>query len=74
MVNPLANHVPVVNIKLKVAQHRVIHVPVGNTTTKRNAQQKLIAKHVPVVLTALVVRQVVHISQLLVLLEPMPTV
>ena len=31
-----------------------------------------LAKHVPVVLTALLVPQVVHILQLLVLLEPMP--
>ena len=31
-----------------------------------------LAKHVPVVLTALLVPQVVHIPQLLVLLEPMP--
>ena len=33
-----------------------------------------LAKHVPVVLTALLVRQVVRILQLLVLLEPMPVV
>ena len=33
-----------------------------------------LAKHVPMVLTALLVRQVVHILQLLVLLEPMPVV
>ena len=33
-----------------------------------------IVKHVPVVLTALLVPQVVHILQLLVLLEPMPVV
>ena len=33
-----------------------------------------LAKHVPVVLTALLVRQVVHILQLLVLSEPMPVV
>ena len=33
-----------------------------------------LAKHVPVVLTAPLVRQVVHIPQLLVLLEPMPVV
>jgi hypothetical protein len=32
------------------------------------------AKHVPVVLTALLVHQVVHILQLIVLLEPMPVV
>ena len=31
-----------------------------------------LAKHVPVVLTAPLVRRVVHILQLLVLLEPMP--
>ena len=33
-----------------------------------------LAKHVPVVLTALLVPQVVRILQLLVLLEPMPVV
>ena len=33
-----------------------------------------LAKHVPVVLTALLVRQVVRILQLLVLLEPLPVV
>jgi len=33
-----------------------------------------LAKHVPMVLTALLVPQVVHIPQLLVLLEPMPVV
>ena len=33
-----------------------------------------LAKHVSVVLTVLLVRQVVHILQLLVLLEPMPVV
>ena len=52
MANPLAKHVPVANIKIKVVN--------------------LLAQHVPVVLTALLVRQVVRILQLRVLLEPMP--
>ena len=66
----------------------VIHVVPGNTMINQHSQvakrvqvanikikaRNLPAKHVPVVLTALLELQVVHILQLLVLLEPMPVV
>ena len=88
MGSPLAKHVPVDNIKLKVDNPLAKNVPVGNTTTKRNAQlakhvpvvhtkSKVgspFAKHVPVVLTALLAPQVVNILLLPVLSEPMPVV
>ena len=57
---------------MPVEQHRVIHAILGNTMFNKDKLPKLVANHVPMVLTALLVPQVVHILQLLVLLEPMP--
>ena len=61
----------VVNQPRNVSAPLIAH-PVP-TCTKIKVVSPL-AKHVPVVLTALLVRQVVRILQLLVLLEPMPVV
>ena len=57
------------NTKTKREKHRVIHVVLESTTLNKDNQ---VVIHVPVVLTALLVPQVVHIPQLLVPLEPMP--
>ena len=67
--NPLAKHVPVVLTRIWKGNPLAKHVPFVNT---KNKVGKLLAKIVPVVFTALLAHPVVHILQLLVLLEPMP--
>ena len=55
-----------------VLHHRVIHVVLGNTMVNKDKLPNLVANHVVLELTVLLVPQVVHILQLLVPLEPMP--